>query len=155
MRSLRRYFNVSLSSLKEGGTDLFEGRKTCERRERGVKVIFFQPPTPTQKKCIFLEGMKILDFSFVLLVLTNKNLSLKNCGVYFIFSDPWTVALLPLTISQLLVITYTFLNRASSEKLVCFCLFEHQLNECMLCHTAKFILSSCALLYKVNNKSVF
>lgn len=64
--SLRRYFYVSLSSSKESGTQKGE---RCESS-------FSLPPTPTQKK-----GMKKLVFSFVLLVLTNKNLSLKNCVV--------------------------------------------------------------------------
>lgn len=74
-------------------------RQTCDRRKDVWKVIFFQPSSPTQKKCIFLKEMKILDFTFLLFVLTNKNLCLKQCVVFYFqrFLDRRTILVSILT----------------------------------------------------------
>lgn len=79
--SLRRSFYVSLVS--SGGAARIRSRRDVRETQRCVKVIFFQPSTPPQKKCVFVKGMKMLDSGFLLFVLTNKNLCLKPCGVLF------------------------------------------------------------------------
>lgn len=52
------------------------------QRER-CEISFFSAAQHRRRRSAFLERMKILVFSFVLLVLNNKNLSLKNCVVFF------------------------------------------------------------------------
>lgn len=87
--SLQRYFYVPLSS-RGGAAQIYSERETCERWKDVWKVVFFQPFSPAQKKCIFLKGMKILDFSFLSFVLTNKNLCLKRCVVFCVSSNSTT-----------------------------------------------------------------
>lgn len=74
-------------------------RETRERRKDVWKVFFFSLPGPRRRSAFFLKGMKILDFSFLLFVLTNKNLCLKCCVVFYFlwFLDRRTIPVSILT----------------------------------------------------------
>lgn len=86
-----------------GAAQIYSERRRVKDGKDVRKVFFFpQPSSPTQKKCVFffffVKGMKILDFSFLLFVLTNKNLCLKRCVGFFLcnwfltWPPEWSIA---------------------------------------------------------------
>ena len=130
VRSLRRRTHVSLSSLTSSGTDLFERSETWKARKKS-QTYFFSLQTPDTEEVHFLEGMKILDLSFVLLVLTNKTLSLKYC----------VVLLFPLS-SGLLTSPHLYISKQSFIREIPFSFsLPVQFNKCLLLlQTNNFIL---------------